>query len=469
MKDESKLTLKELRYNYAWKMKLFPSSKQKQIIKANSDASRFIYNEYVGVNKRIQQTKVYLNCVFTPYTVYATYQRMYQQMSVRYLTLKHKDDKSYKCPVALIPNEMKLGLSTGLASVSLVTMANSIKTPKSIKVRYDFLQSKLIDAATLGEAQRAYKAAWNMFSKVHSAGVPKFKKKSYVQRYKTTNRNADYNFGLNHKGVVRFLDAHHVTLPKIGKIRIVHGLSIFNKMKYQKCRIGSASIKCDATGTYWLAITMASNQHFKKWEQHKDSVVGVDLNTENFYTDSNCNIVKNPKFYRNTLPRLKKKQRNMSRKQRRAKKESRNLRTSKNYQKKRIQYAKLQSKVANQRKYFLNQYSTALIKNHDLVVAEDLSSKNMLKNHAMAMSISDIGWRTFLQMLAYKAELHGTNFKLIDPKWTTQMCSDCGYNMSKHGHKLTLKDRDWTCPNCGEHHIRDHNAAINILNKGLTK
>uniref|UniRef100_UPI002FF3F8FF RNA-guided endonuclease InsQ/TnpB family protein n=1 Tax=Companilactobacillus sp. HBUAS59699 TaxID=3109358 RepID=UPI002FF3F8FF len=128
--------------------------------------------------------------------------------------------------------------------------------------------------------------------------------------------------------------------------------------------------------------------------------------------------------------------------------------------------SKLQKSVMNQRSNFLNNLSTTLIKNHDLVATEDLSSKNMLKNHALAMSISDVGWRTFLQQLEYKAELYGKTFVKINPYNTTQTCSDCGYWMRDEEH-LTLNDREWTCPNCNTFHIRDHNAAKNILAKGL--
>ena len=89
--------------------------------------------------------------------------------------------------------------------------------------------------------------------------------------------------------------------------------------------------------------------------------------------------------------------------------------------------------------------STALIKKHDLVVAEELRSKNLLKNHALSQSISEAGWRSFLNMLAYKADLYGKEFLTIDPKYTTQRCHQCGSIMGQNGYKkLTLKDREWT-------------------------
>ncbi|WP_156407466.1 RNA-guided endonuclease InsQ/TnpB family protein, partial [Levilactobacillus parabrevis] len=109
---------------------------------------------------------------------------------------------------------------------------------------------------------------------------------------------------------------------------------------------------------------------------------------------------------------------------------------------------------------------TALIKNHDLVVAEELRSKNMLRDHALAMSIADVGWRTLLDMLTYKAALYGRRLLTVNPRNTTQTCSHCG-NVMTGKNKLALADRKWTCPNCGAFHVRDHNAAENILAKGL--
>lgn len=123
-----------------------------------------------------------------------------------------------------------------------------------------------------------------------------------------------------------------------------------------------------------------------------------------------------------------------------------------------------------QRNNFLQQVSTTLIKNHDLVVVEELRSKNMLKNHALALSINDVGWRSFLEMRAYKVDLYNRQFVTVDLKNTTQICNDCGFVMgANNAKKLTLADRKWTCPNCGAHHIRNWNAANNILDKGITK
>ena len=132
--------------------------------------------------------------------------------------------------------------------------------------------------------------------------------------------------------------------------------------------------------------------------------------------------------------------------------------------------AKIHARVFDRRHDFLQRTSTTLIKNQDLVVAEELRSKNLLKNHALAMSIADVGWRSFLNMLAYKADLYGRQFITVSPENTTQTCHDCGFVMGSDGtEKLTLADRKWTCPQCHTHHIRDHNAALNILEKGFQK
>ena len=97
---------------------------------------------------------------------------------------------------------------------------------------------------------------------------------------------------------------------------------------------------------------------------------------------------------------------------------------------------------------------------------KELRSRNLLKNHALSQAISDVGWRKFLNMLTYKSKLYGKEFITIDPKYTTQRCHQCGTIMGHNGYrKLRLTDREWVCPMCQTHHIRDWNAAINIIEK----
>ena len=270
-------------------------------------------------------------------------------------------------------------------------------------------------------------------------------------------------------GTVHFEDSKHVIVPKLGRLR-VKGSHQRVLARSAETRIGTVTIVKDASGRFFLSMQLASDTPFVNWPQNTGKQIGIDLNTENFLTTSNGDTVANPRYYRIIKGRLAKAQRILSRRARRAKQEHRPLRTSKNYQKQRLLVAKLHAQVFERRRDFLHNVSTTLIKNHDFVAAEELRSKNMLKNHALAMSIADVGWRTFLGMLAYKAELYHRQFLTVNPKNTTQACHECGFVMGTAGtEKLILADREWTCPKCHAHHVRDHNAAQNILTKGIIK
>ena len=162
--------------------------------------------------------------------------------------------------------------------------------------------------------------------------------------------------------------------------------------------------------------------------------------------------------------KLAKEQKILSRRALAAKEEGRKLSDSKNYQKQRIKVARIHEKIANQRKEFLNKISTNLIKTHDVICIEDLSSKNLMKNHKLAKSIGDVSWYEFVRMLEYKANWYGKKISKIS-RWypSSQICSDCGFSSGKK----PLSVREWTCTNCGSHHDRDINASINILTEGL--
>ena len=412
-------SMSKMKYHYGLKMRCYPSDQQKQLIKINSDASRFIYNEMVAINKELMQLR------------------------------------RVKLPIDIVQDRIKQ-----------LTMRQNAKQMSN---HYQFLEDKRIDSLTKANAIQNYRKAWNAFRKVHATGVPKFHRKSYHWRYQTNCQYPGQKTTLLTNGTVCFLDNSHVKVPKIGLLRVAGSQARLLK-RICETRIGTVTLTKDSADRFFLSMQLASDESFVKVSKATHGHVGIDLNTDNFLTDSEGNIVPNPRYYRTIKGKLAKEQRILSRRQQRAKKEHRSLRDSKNYQKQRLLVAKLHAKVMNQRHNFLQQISTALIKNHDLVVAEELRSKNLLKNHALALSISDVGWRTFLGMLAYKAKLYGRQFITINPRNTTQTCRDCGFVMGTNGtDKLTLDDRNWTCPNCGIHHIRDWNAAKNILDKGIAK
>lgn len=134
-----------------------------------------------------------------------------------------------------------------------------------------------------------------------------------------------------------------------------------------------------------------------------------------------------------------------------------------NVERARVTKAKLQRRLANQRKDFLHKLSTKIVKENDVIVIEDLPSTNMMKNHRLAKSIANAAWYEFRNMLEYKCAWYGKQLIIVPPHYTSQECSHCQHR----GGQKTLDIREWTCGNCGATHHRDVNAAQNILKKGL--
>ncbi|MGV0169061.1 RNA-guided endonuclease InsQ/TnpB family protein [Furfurilactobacillus sp. WILCCON 0119] len=413
-------TMAQLPYHYGVRVRIFPSNEQKRLIKRNSDASRFIYNEMNGMNRELFLLK------------------------------------QVKLPVSVVQERIE-------------TLEIRLKTPATgISNIHGWLNHADFDSLMKANAIQSYRSAWNLFRKVHRAGVPVFHKKRVDQKYQTSCMYpAKVSVPNMLNGSVRTIGKRHLRLPKLGTLRF-KGMPDKLLIRCGDIRIGTTTISMDATDRYFVSMQLASEQPFVGTLNSTDSPIGIDLNIDNFLTDSDGNVVANPRYYRSIKGKLATAQRKLSRRALRAKKEHRSLSDSANYQKQRKVVANLQRKVSNRRKNFLHFVSTTLIKNHDLVVAEELRSKNMLRNHALAMSIADVGWRTLLGMLAYKANLYGHKFVTINPHNTTQTCHECGFVMGTGTTlKLTLNNREWTCPNCGTYHVRDHNAAQNILNKGL--
>ena len=219
-----------------------------------------------------------------------------------------------------------------------------------------------------------------------------------------------------------------------------------------KGTIRQATISRTQTGKYFVSILCETGEVEKQLKPvNEKTTVGVDLGIKSFLVASNGKEYDNPKYLRKAQDKLKYNQRQYSK----------HKGTRRKYK-----VALLHEKVANQRKDFLHKVSTELIRENQSIALEDLNIKGMVKNHCLAGSISDAGWGMFVAMLEYKAKWNGVNILRIgrfEP--SSKTCSECGY-INK---ELTLKDREWTCPECGAVLSRDFNAAINIKNFALNK
>ena len=427
-----------LPYNYGIVMRIYPSCEQKRIIDSNIDAGRWFYNKLVEWGKkRLPKT----NGNFPIFDVERN--RCDEWMSQK------------------------------------LTIA---------KAMYGWLNNEDLDSLTFVNAKRTYNRAWENCKKLGTK-PPKFHSKTIYQSYQTSclyqgpvlQRKGEHPDLSN--GSVRFEnDSNFIVLPKVGRIRYACSDELVKRLKKlasnHLVRIGTVTIRKTPTGEYCCSMQLASDAPFVNGlpKIGEDSKVGIDLNLSNFLTDSDGNVVDTPKFYRLKKKDLAKAQhkqgKKLSMRKRHLKVDQKtNLtykqkRSAKNYQKQCIKVAEIHKKIMNQRKDFLEKLSLWYIKNHDVIVAEELRSKNLLKNHKLALSIQDSGWRTFLTMLERKAAMYGKTFVTVNPKNTTQTCSHCGHVM-RGKEKIGLGVEEWTCPKCGTHHIRDYNAAKNILSKGL--
>ncbi len=181
--------------------------------------------------------------------------------------------------------------------------------------------------------------------------------------------------------------------------------------------------------------------------------VGVDVGLKRLLALSNGKMVENPRWFRSTEKKLVKAQRTLSRKKK----------GSNNRYQQRIKVVKIHRKVRNQRKDFHHKISRELAINYDLILFENLNITNMVKNRHLAKSISDVGWGQLIRFTRYKAEEAGTWVELVNPKGTTQRCSECGNIDPK-----TLSTRIHRCSYCGLTIDRDVNASINILKRSYS-
>ena len=260
-------------------------------------------------------------------------------------------------------------------------------------------------------------------------------------RFKPKSRYNSINY--NQSGF-KFLPDDSLKLSKIGKIKCILHRKIQGKIK-------EVIIKRELPGI-WYAIAVCENECKSRCSLFRKNIVGIDVGINNFAYDSDNHIIEHPHILRNTEKKLKQAQRKLSRK----------TKGSSNRWKEKQSLARIHQKIKYQRNDFLHKASRYYVNKYDTIFVEDLQIANMQKNHHLAKSISDSSWNSFFQKLEYKAVNAGILFAKVTPHGTSQSCSNCGGVVKK-----TLAIRTHCCPFCGISIDRDHNASLNIRQKGM--
>ena len=218
------------------------------------------------------------------------------------------------------------------------------------------------------------------------------------------------------------------------------------------CQPSTVTVKLDYSGR-WHVSLLIDNPNIQALRVCTKSI-GLDVGISSLLTTSDGDKIANHRHLKRHRRKLKQVQKALSRKQL----------GSNNRHKARVKVARVHGNITDSRKDFVHKLTTQLVRENQTIVVEDLSVKNMVKNHKLAQSISDAAWGEFTRQLEYKCKWYGRTLVKID-RWfpSSKRCGHCGYIVES----LPLDIRDWDCPKCRAHHDRDINAARNIHAAGL--
>lgn len=293
--------------------------------------------------------------------------------------------------------------------------------------------------------QASAERAWSAISRFYDNCKKQIPGKKEFPQFQKDNRSVEYKstgwkLAENRKSIT-FTDKKGIgTL----KLKGTHDLHFYPSDQIKRVRLVKR-----ADG-YYVQFCVSADR--SESVEPSGSAIGLDVGLNDFYTDSNNQTVDNPRFLRRGERRLKMSQKRVSRR----------VKGSNNRRKARQILGKRHLKISRQRKDHAVKLARCVITSNDVVAYEDLRIKNMVRNHCLAKSINDASWYQFRVWLEYFGKVFGKITIAVHPNGTSQECSQCGTVVKKG-----LSTRTHVCQ-CGCVLDRDHNAARNILSRGLS-
>ena len=316
----------------------------------------------------------------------------------------------------------------------------------NLQYEYSFL--KEVDSIIIRRSLFNLEDAYQRFFKLKS-GYPKYKSKYSRNSYNTSAVYSKYK-DKEYCNIELDLINKRIKLPKLKwiKCRGYRNLTNING------RVINATISREANGKYYVSILYDMNIEMPIIE-NPTSIVGIDLGIKNLMTLSDSTTTPNNKYILKYEKRIKRRQRELSRK----------VKGSKNYYKCKQRLAELYQKLKNARIYYLHKVTKDITDNYDIITCEKLDTKSMLEKKIISKSISDVSFFEILRQLQYKSNWKGKYFYQINTRYpSSQTCSQCGNIDKKY---KDLKYRTYKCNNCSNNIDRDLNAGINIMFEGL--
>lgn len=314
------------------------------------------------------------------------------------------------------------------------------KQMTGLKTELEWLNQ--INSQCLQAALRNLDSAYTRFFR-EKKEFPRFKSKKDNRHCFSCPQNVKVDFA-----------AQTMQLPKIGKIRFVCSRSFEGTIK-------TVTVSKTPTGKVFASVLVDTAPADRpevlptKVPLVQSRAVGIDVGLKAFATLSTGESIANPRFLKKSIKKLKRLSRQHSKKKK----------GSANRDKFRIKLARQHERVTNQRNDFLHKVSTRIVRENQTVCVENLNISGMMKNHKLARAIADVSWGSFISMLEYKCDWQGKNLVKIGRFEPSSRLCTCG----TINRDLTLKDRVWTCADCGTTHDRDILAANNIVRFAFQK